>query len=166
MKIVKAIPSDLVEILFLLKECVSDLNTKGLKHWNSSFPGSDAMVKAIDDGVLYLYKELGIAKGFAIISEEEPEEYKKLDWGTSSEKTLFIKFLDVHPLFQGNGIAKKIIEYLENYASSNAFSSIRVDIYGALGSANELYTELGYANSGEFHSSFQATPYVAFEKGL
>jgi GNAT superfamily N-acetyltransferase len=166
MKILKATADDLVEVLFLLKECVSDLNSKGLKHWNNAYPGADAMIKAMDSDTLFICKEIGIAKGFVTISEEPPAEYKDIDWQTGSDKVLYIRYLAIHPLWQGKGIAKKLVDYVEKYASENNYSSLRADIYGGIGGANKLCEDLGFNKTGEFHSEFQSTPYLTYEKGL
>lgn len=166
MKILKATPNDLVEVLFLLKECVSDLNSNGLKHWNNAYPGADAMVKAIENGTLFLFKEIGISKGMVTVSEESPKEYDNIEWQAREGKVLYIKHLAVHPQWQGKGIAKKMVEYIEQYANENGFSALRVDIYGGIGGADKLCKDLGFNKTGQFHSEFQSVPYLAYEKGL
>ncbi len=166
MKIVKAVPSDLVEVLFLLKECVSDFNLSGLKHWNNAYPGAGAMKEAIDNGALYLYKEIGITKGMFVLSEEEPKEYKDVEWKTNSDRVLFVKYLAVHPGWKDKGIQARLIDYIEHYAGNNNFASIRVDVYGGIESAENFGQEIGFDKAGQFQTSFQTTPYLAFEKGL
>lgn len=166
MKILKATPKDLVEVLFLLKECVSDLNSNGLKHWNNAYPGADAMIKAIEEGSLFLFKELGILKGMVTVNEEAPEEYNNIEWQSNAEKILYIKNLAIHPNWQGKGIAKKLVETVEEYAKDKSYKALRVDIYSGIGAAEKLCEDLGFNKTGEFHTNFQATPYFAYEKGL
>jgi len=166
MKIEKAARIDLVDVLFLLKECVSSMNKKGLKHWNNAYPGSEIMVGAIEEGSLYLYKELGIVKGMIILSKDEPEEYKNIDWKLKSDKALYLKFLSIHPNWQKGDIGKELIEFAENYAKENGMHTVRTDVYGGVDSANNLGSKLGFTQAGEFHSSFQSMPYLAYEKGI
>lgn len=166
MKILKATHNDLVEVLFLLKECVSDLNSNGLKHWNNAYPGADNMIKAIESETLYLLKEKGVAKGMVTLGMESPEEYKNIEWKTDSDKIIFIKFLAVHPRWENTDIAKKLIEFVEQYASDNNFSALRIDVYGGIEMAEKLFDDTGFNKTGQFHSSFQSTPYYAYEKGL
>ena len=63
MNILQAAPNDLIDVLYLLKDCVSDMNGKGHKHWNSAYPGTDFIREAIDKKTLYLYKDKRITKG-------------------------------------------------------------------------------------------------------
>jgi GNAT superfamily N-acetyltransferase len=166
MKIVQAVPQDLVEVLYLLKVCVNDMNEKGQKHWNNAYPGTEIMTKAIENKTLYLYKDLGITKGLIVLSHVEPEEYKDIDWPCREDKVLFLRFLTVHPLWQDAGIEKKLVEFAETFAKENKFSTIRVDIYSGVNGAEKLCVDMGFSQAGKFHSKFQQTPYFAYEKSL
>ena len=166
MKIVKAEPNDLVEVLFLLQICVEDLNQKGFKHWNSAYPGSEAMVKAIESGSLYIYKENEVSKGMIILSDEQPDEYNGIPWKANNSKVIYLKFLAVHPLWQNTGIAKKLVVFSEQQAREQGYSAIRVDIYSGLPSASHMFTDNGFTMAGQFHSTFQTSPYHAYEKSL
>jgi GNAT superfamily N-acetyltransferase len=165
MKIVKAEPNDLVEVLFLLQVCVDDMNQKGYKHWNNAFPGSELMISAINNNSLYLYKENGVARGMIVLSDEQPEEYKNIEWQTAASKVMYLKYLAVHPIWHGTGIAKKLIGYAEQYAREHEFSALRVDIYSGLPSEH-MFTETGFSKTGQFHSTFQTAPYHTYEKSL
>ncbi len=164
MNIIKAEHGDLVEVLFLMKECVEDLNYKGFKHWNNAYPGSGILIQAIKDGSLYLYKDNGISKGMIILSTDAPKDYEKIKWQLNSNKILYLKFLTVHPLWQKKGVAKSLVEYAELYAKDNGFDAMRVDIYSGLESAEKMCGDLGFNHSGEFHTDFQKSPYFAYEK--
>lgn len=166
MNIIKAEHGDLVEVLFLMKECVEDLNYRGFKHWNSAYPGSGMLIQSIQNGNLYVYKDAGITKGMIILSNDEPEDYKKIKWQLNSKKILFLKFLAVHPIWQNKGIAKSLVEYAELYAKDNGYDAMRVDMYSGIESAEKMCGDLGFNHTGEFHTDFQITPYFAYEKGL
>ena len=56
MEIQLASSSDFVEILFLLRQCIKDMNEKGLKQWNTAYPSPEMIRGDIDGGVLYLYR--------------------------------------------------------------------------------------------------------------
>jgi GNAT superfamily N-acetyltransferase len=166
MKIVKAEPGDLVEVLFLLQVCVDDLNQNGFKHWNNAYPGSEIMVKAIENNSLFIYKELGVAKGMVILSDEQPDEYKKIEWQSNASKVMFLKFLAVHPMWQHHGIAKKLVSHAEQVAREKNYTALRVDIYSGLPSSENMFTDVGFNKTGQFHSTFQTAPYLAYEKSL
>lgn len=166
MKIQQAVLQDLVEILYLVKVCVSDMNEKGQKHWNNAYPGANYLLSCIENNTLFLCRENEVAKGMIILSKDEPEEYKPIDWQGKSDKVLFIRFLAVHPLWQGKGIAKKLVAFAEEYSKKNAFSSIRMDIYSGIEGAFNFCSNMGFNQTGQFHSKFQQNPYLAFEKSL
>jgi GNAT superfamily N-acetyltransferase len=166
MKIQQAVPQDLVEVLYLMKVCVSDMNEQGQKHWNNAYPGQEFLITAIEKGSLYTYKDLEVVKGMVVLSDEEPEEYKNIEWVGKGDKVLFIRFLAVHPTWQGKGIAKRLVEYAEGYSKDHGYTSIRVDIYSGVPGAEKLCIDLGFNQTGQFHSPFQQTPYFAFEKSL
>lgn len=166
MKILQAKKQDLVEVLYLLKVSVSDMNEKGQKHWNSAYPGTDYIVESIENESLYIYKDKGIAKGMVVLSNEEPEEYKNIEWQGKGDKVLFIRFLIVNPQWQNAGIAHKLMEYAEEYSKDKGYNTIRVDIHSGVPGAEKLCTDGGFNQTGQFHSSFQQAPYFAYEKSL
>ncbi len=166
MNILKAEAGDLVEVLFLMKECVEYLNDEGFKHWNNAYPGTRYLKQAIDNGNVYIYKDKGIAKGMVILSTEPPEDYKNIEWQINNDKVLYLNFLAVHPIWQKLGIDKSLVEYTELYAKDNGYAAVRSDIYSGLPTANDMYSDLGFNKTGQFHTGFQTAPYFAFEKGL
>ncbi len=76
MNILLAKDTDLIEILYLLRVCVLDMNMKGLKHWNSACPGAEQMQKDLDNKSIYLVKDRGVCKGMITLDEQEPDDYK------------------------------------------------------------------------------------------
>jgi GNAT superfamily N-acetyltransferase len=165
MKIVKAEPNDLVEVLFLLQMCVTDMNQNGFKQWNNAYPGSDLMIDAINKDSLYLYKENEVAHGMIVLSDEQPEEYKNIEWQAKGPKVLYLKYLAVHPIWHGTGVAKKLVGFAEQFAREHEYSALRVDIYSGL-PAEHMFAEIGFSKTGQFHSTFQTAPYHAYEKSL
>ena len=166
MKIVQAVPQDLVEVLYLVKVCVNDMNEKGQKHWNNAYPSIEYIQQSITNENFYLYKDNEVAKGMIILSDEEPEEYKNIEWQGKEDKILFLRFLAVHPNWHGQGIAKRLIEYSEGYAKDHGYSTMRVDIFSGIEGAEKLCADKGFSQTGQFHSKFQQTPYFAYEKSL
>lgn len=166
MKILQAAPIDLIDVMYLTKVCVSDMNYKGQKHWNNAYPGTDFLVESIKNKNLFIYKDLGVAKGMVVLSSNEPEEYKDIEWKGKKEGILFLHFLTVHPNWQGEGIAKRLIEFAESYAKDNSFSTMRVDVFSGVDGAEKLCVGMGFNQAGQFHSKFQQTPYFAYEKSL
>lgn len=99
MEIKQASSYNLVDALFLLKQCVLEMNKKGLKQWNSAHPSPQDIKADIDKGTLYICYEMNIAQGMIILSEDVPEEYKEIQFKGKSDKVLYIKRFAIHPLW-------------------------------------------------------------------
>jgi len=164
MEIKKAKSSDLVEILFLLKVCISDMNEKGLKHWNSAFPGIDQIKKDLMEGNLYLAKDNGVCKGMVTLNDVEPDEYKAMKLDPTGVKPLFLQRLAVHPSWQGQGIAGKLVDFAQKMARDKGFTCIRTDIHQSCADAIELCKSLDFNKIGSFQSEYQRMPYLCYEK--
>ena len=106
MEILQAKQIDLIEILFLVRECVKDMNSRGMKHWNSSYPGTDDVTKDLNKESIYLVKDIGICLGMVTINELEPDDYKDIKWSDNNSKILYMKRMAVHPYWQDKGIGK------------------------------------------------------------
>ncbi|MBN1599010.1 MAG: GNAT family N-acetyltransferase [Bacteroidales bacterium] len=166
MKIIQAQPQDLVDILFLLKQCVKDMNSKGFKHWNSAHPSPELIKNDIEKGTLYLYTDLGIVQGMINLSDEIPEEYKDIKWKLENEKILYVKRFAIHPLWQEANIGEQLIGFAENFAKEHNFKGVRLDVLDSYPLNEKFFESKDYGKAGTFHSDFQKIPYACFEKGL
>ncbi len=166
MEIQKAKPSDLIEILYLLKECVRDMNQKGMKHWNSCYPGIEDIDHDLNKESIFLVKNKGICMGMITLNESEPEEYKEINWSSNDSKILYMKRMAVHPNWQDRGVAEMLVKFAEDYARENKYKYIRLDTLSSNQSENKLYSNGKYNEVGQFHSSFQKTPFKCYEKKI
>jgi ribosomal protein S18 acetylase RimI-like enzyme len=166
MEILQAKQSDLIEILFLVKECVKDMNSKGMKHWNSSYPGVEEIGLDLDKGFIYLVKNKGVCVGMVTLNESEPDEYKGIKWSGNNLKILYMKRMAVHPVWQDKGIAEMLVKFAEKYAGEKKYSYIRLDTLSSNQAEANLYTNGSYDEVGEFYSTFQKTPFKCYEKKI
>ncbi len=166
MDIIKAKATDLVEILFLLKVCTRDMNSRGLRHWSSTFPSSDEINHDLQQGSIYLVKDKGVCKGMINLHNTEPEDYSQMNLSADNSKPLFVYCMAVHPNWQGQGIAKMMIDFVQKLAKENGFTSIRLDIYKSSLDARQFCENLSFREIGSFQANFQRIPYVCYEKQL
>ncbi|MBN2612573.1 MAG: GNAT family N-acetyltransferase [Bacteroidales bacterium] len=166
MEIIKAIPSDLVEIMYLLRVCVRDMNEKGMKHWNNVYPEGSLMRKNLYNGLIYLVKDKGVCKAMMTLNPEMPEDYKSMAIAGIAEKTLFVQWFAVHPKWQQKGISKMLMDFAENFARTNGFHSIMLDIYSNHELAQQICQKNDYNQIGTFHSAMQKDPFVCYSKEL
>ena len=166
MEIIQAKDNDLIEILYLLKVCILDMNKKGLKHWNSAYPEVESIQRDLDRRAIYLLKDRGVCKGMLTLNDSEPEEYNQVNWPDKTSRSLYLHRMAVHPKWQGVGLAKRLVEFADNYARSNGYHSIRLDVFSPSERARQLYEKQDYHEIGVFNAAYQKVPYVCYEKKL
>jgi ribosomal protein S18 acetylase RimI-like enzyme len=166
MEIIQAKQSDLIEILFLIRECVRDMNSRGMKHWNSSYPGVEEISADLDNGFIYLAKERGVCMGMVTLNESEPDEYKGIKWSADSSKILYMKRMAVNPVWEDKGVAEMLVTFAEKYAKDKKYSYIRLDTLSSNQLEAKLYANGNYDEVGEFYSTFQKTPFKCYEKKI
>ncbi len=166
MEIMQAKESDLIEILYLLRVCILDMNQKGMKHWNSVYPSADMIWNDLERSSVYLIKEMGICKGMVTLDSIEPEEYKGIQWTTPARKPLFLHRLAVHPIWQGQGIAGMLLKFAEEYAKKNGYDALRIDVNSTSTNARNLCRKQLFNEAGNFFSAFQQQPFICYDKKI
>jgi GNAT superfamily N-acetyltransferase len=166
MEILQAKPIDLVEILYLVKVCIADMNARGLTHWNSSYPGTSVIQHDLDEGRVFLYKDKGVCKGMVTLSSQAPAEYGQLSFYSEGAKPLYLMRMAVHPLWQDKGIASALIEFAQQMARENGYDCIRLDVYQPSEQERQLCIGENFKEVGTFQSESQRIPYLCYEKQL
>lgn len=166
MEIVKAKPTDLIEILYLLRVCILDMNKKGLSHWNSAYPGPEKIQQDLRDGSIYLVKDRGVCKGMVTLNESEPEDYKQLVFPAARKKPMYLQHIAVHPKWQGQGIATRMVDFAQKLALEKGFDAIRLDFFQPSEGARQLCKKKSFKEVAPFHSAYQKIPFVCYEKQL
>jgi hypothetical protein len=166
MEIKQASSIDLVDVLYLLKQCVMDMNRKGLKQWNSAYPSPELIREDIDKGTLYVYSEMKIAQGMINLSEEAPEDYKDIQWQQTTGKALYVKRFAVHPIWIESEVPINLINFAEKFAKDNNFTTIRIDVLDSYPVDEKFFSARNFTAAGSFHSEFQKLLYTCYEKNL
>jgi GNAT superfamily N-acetyltransferase len=166
MEIIQAKPTDLIEILYLLRVCILDMNAKGLKHWNSAYPGTEMIQSDLAAGAIYLIKDKGVCKGMVALNDKEPEDYREIPFQSGRKKPLYLQNMAVHPNWQGAGIARQLVEFAEEFAQEKGFDCIRLDIFQPSESVRQLYEKRLFRDVSSFHTTYQKIPFVCYEKQL
>jgi GNAT superfamily N-acetyltransferase len=142
------------------------MNTKGLTHWNNTFPGNELIKKDLQEGCIFLAKEKGVCKGMITISECEPEDYRQLNIASQNSRPLYLHRIAVHPLWQGKGIARQMIEFARQRAKETGFNCIRLDVFKPSARAIALCVKNDFKEIGSFQAEYQRIPFVCYEKQL
>ncbi len=165
MELFKATLSDLIEILYLLRVCIIDMNEKGMKQWNSAYPERSVIRRFLEEGKIYLVKERWVCKGMITISDDEPEDHIDLQ-KPGIKATLFLRWLAIHPLWQGKGIDRMLINFAEKFAAEKGYLKIKLDVFSSSDMVNHLVKEFSFSEVGKFYTSYQKIPFICYEKQL
>lgn len=127
MDIIKGQRQDLSDIISIISECTELMKSQGILQWDEYYPTIDIVENDIEDGSCYVMKHNNRCVACVAINEEEEEGLNRIVSSTKEGKRLAIHRLCVHPNFQGKGIAKTILKFIEEFCNTNAYDFIRLD---------------------------------------
>ncbi|MDI3526007.1 MAG: hypothetical protein PWR03_190 [Tenuifilum sp.] len=118
-EIVKADKRNLLEVLYIIRECSRQLLEKGVKYWNNSLADYVEIEEDIASGSIFVVKINHVVVGTITL--------KVVDEG----QAVLIDRLAIYPAYQKKGLAQKLIEFSVNYAkeinAKKIFGYIPVD---------------------------------------
>ncbi|MDD4761184.1 MAG: GNAT family N-acetyltransferase [Bacteroidaceae bacterium] len=148
----------------IIHECIKDMETKGIFQWNQYYPDIEVIIEDIEKRTLYLIKKEDEYQGIITLDKDQPTEYTKIPWLSPTGRNLIIHRLAVHPKWQGKGIAMKLMDFAEEYASKNNYVSVRLDAFTANPNSNRLYEKRGYKIVGQIYIPMRELPFHCYEK--
>ncbi len=151
MRITLAEENDIDRIMNLVKDCIKNMESQGINRWNDYYPPREIIQDDIERGSMYILKKNHAVLGIISLNEEQPPEYNRLNWSTPHGRILVIHRLAVNPIFQKQGIGRNLINYAENYAIDNGYTSIRLDAYSGNPRALRLYEKRQYKRVGQVY---------------
>lgn len=166
MNITLAKDKDLSLIMDMYSKCKKDMIKKGNDQWDGEYPDKKTIGLDIKEKNLYVIVEKGVCVAAIALNEMQAPEYENVNWQLKYGKCLVIHRLAVSPDFQGRGIAKNIMKFVEEKALLNAYKSIRLDTYCKNESAINFYKKCSYNIVGEVSFSHKSLPFKCFEKIL
>jgi len=167
MKIEKAVQTDLEKLYAITKSCGKHMIEQGIFQWNDYYPSKEVLQKDIDLNQIWKLIEGESCIGMIVLTEIEDAEYDNVKWLTENHNNLYIHRLAVDPRFQGKGCAQKLMNFAENYAIENKYSSIRLDTFSQNKRNQEFYKQQNYTQLGAIYFPNQSEfPFYCFEKVL
>ncbi|MGD1821034.1 MAG: GNAT family N-acetyltransferase [Pleomorphochaeta sp.] len=155
------------EILTHEEENISYTNwQKGL------YPTLEYAKKAIEEKTMFVgINSDGLMYGSVILNNIQPKEYNNIDWIEKFEanEIMVIHTLCIRPSQSGQGHAKKMVKFSEDFAKEKGYKVIHLDTYEGNFPAAALYPKMGYLYSGKTKFHFQEKIWetlICFEKTL
>jgi ribosomal protein S18 acetylase RimI-like enzyme len=159
-------PSDLAPLLALLRDCVSEMQARGLDQWDDVYPTSATLLGDIQTGTLYLASRAGATPllGALTLNQRQDPEYADVAWAIAVEPIAVVHRLMVHPAAQRGGLGRFLMRFAEREAHRLGCRAIRLDTMDANTRALALYRALGYRQAGGVR--FRKGAFTCFERRL
>ncbi|WP_264520906.1 GNAT family N-acetyltransferase [Flavobacterium sp. N1994] len=157
--------SEVPAIWGILQQAIQRRKADGSNQWQDGYPNPEVVTQDIEKGVGYLITfNTTIIAYTAILINDEPE-YDTIEgqWLTHHDFVVYHR-VAVSDAFLGQGVAKRMLAYIEDYARQNQIYSLKVDTNFDNAPMLTLLQNNGYVYCGEVY--FRGSPRKAFEKVL
>ena len=164
-KIELATQNQLDRVKEIAEACAKNMIENNIFQWNDKYPSKEIFKEDIKNKSLYVSKINHKIVGCIMFSSSKDDVYKTVNWITEDEYNLYIHRLAVHPFFQKRGIARKMMDFAEDFAKSNNYLSIRLDTFSQNPRNNKFYKSRGYNKLDDVYFPKQSEfPFHCYEK--
>lgn len=156
--------SQIPEILTITDACRLAMEANGIYQWTTEYPSKKAFENDIERNELYVLHQYNDIVGCIVVSLFMDEEYRSIDWLTENDKNYYIHRLGVHPKYQGQGFAQRLMDFGENFARENNALSVRLDTFSQNKRNQKFYEQRGYTRLGDIFFPKQSEhPFHCYE---
>lgn len=158
-----AILSEVPRIWTILQQAIQRRKADGSNQWQDGYPNPEVITQDIQKEVGYVITFNNTIIAYtAILINDEPE-YNAIEgkWLTNQDFIVFHR-VAVADAFLGQGVAKRMLAYIEDFARQNQIYSLKVDTNFDNAPMLTLLQNNGYVYCGEVY--FRGSPRKAFEK--
>ncbi len=156
--------SDLPEILSLFRAATNHMDQQGVLQWDEIYPDESVLRDDIAQCTMTLGWIDGRIAVVFVLEYCKEDDYESADWRYCTSDIVVLHRLCVHPDFQGQGVARTAMDYLEQQVLSSGISAIRLDAFSQNPGALHLYESRGYEKAGEIR--YRKGLFYLYEKKL
>ena len=155
-------------ILAIAGACAQKMIANGIYQWNAHYPSRQAFEKDVERQELYILENDGNFIGSIVISTFKDLIYDQIEWITENDApSIYLHRLAVHPQYQGQGNAQKLMDFAENRAKKDGFQSVRLDTFSQNMRNQRFYEQRGYQKLGNVYFHKQSKhPFYCYELPL
>ena len=146
----------------IIESVIDKMNAEQIFQWDEQYPSREIIKKDISEGSAFGFFQLDELRGYIVLNEEYSPEYNSLEWKDKNGTALIVHRLSIKADCQGQGIAKQLMMFAEEYAINRGNSSIRLDAFLHNKAALSLYDNLGYTKVGTV--TFRKGEFYCYEK--
>ena len=159
----QAIPSETPQIWIILQQAIARRKADGSAQWQDGYPNPDVIQNDIDKNAGFVLTEGDIIIGYSavLINDEPAYETIKGNWLTKGDFVVFHR-VAISEKHLGKGLAKKLMNFIEDFAISNNIYSVKADTNFDNFAMIAVFEKLDYSYCGEVH--LRGSARKAFEK--
>jgi ribosomal protein S18 acetylase RimI-like enzyme len=158
---------DLKRVVSITNACAVHMISKKIFQWDENYPNIEIFKDDVKNKSLFVIEDNELIMGCICISLQIDDVYKDVKWLTPNSNNVYLHRLAIHPNFQGQGLALKLMEYAEDFTIKNGCISIRLDTFSGNPKNNKFYTLQGYTILEKiFYRNQSDMPFHCFEKIL
>jgi ribosomal protein S18 acetylase RimI-like enzyme len=165
-RIVLATMKEIEEIMGLIKDCIKDMESRGIHQWGDFYPTRQIIEDDIENGSMYVAEENDEVLGIITINEEQPPEWGNVNWSAQEGRIITVHRLAVKPIRQKQGIGERLLDYAETHAINNGCTFVRLDAYSGNPRALRLYEKHQYSRVGQIRFPERDLVFYCYEKKL
>jgi GNAT superfamily N-acetyltransferase len=140
---------DMPAVCALFKDAIDRMNQTGILQWDEIYPTPAILNADLAARQLHVAEiDGGTVAGAVTLSEECHPDYQSTTW-LGGEPYLIVHRLCVSPSYQGQGVARAMMLWVEEWAKVNGYADIRLDAFSQNPYALRMYDRLGYGKRGE-----------------
>ena len=163
----KAQLDEIDELMAITQACANDMISNGIFQWNEHYPNREAFVEDVENGELFVLSKEDSIVGCIVISYIKDKEYDDVKWLTPDAENIYIHRLAIHPAFQGQGLARRMMDFAEDFAKEAKATSVRLDTFSQNKRNQRFYEARGYTRLGDVYFPKQSDfPFHCYELPL
>ncbi|MFD1772170.1 GNAT family N-acetyltransferase [Sphingobacterium suaedae] len=146
----KAVTSDLSIIWEIVQQAIQRRKEEGSKQWQDGYPNPSVIEDDINRGVAFVYQNDTDVVGYCAILQNDEPAYANIEgaWLTHGD-FLVIHRVAISGNYLGKGLAKRMLEAVEELARERGVPSIKADTNFDNPAMMHVFEKLGYQYCGE-----------------
>ena len=161
----KATTSEIPVIWEILQQAIARRKQDGSEQWQDGYPNLQSVQNDVEKGQGFVLTDGETIAGYsAVLINDEPEYAKIIGQWLTNDDFVVVHRVALSENYLGKGLAKKIMECIEEFAISNNIYSIKADTNFDNAAMLKIFENLGYKYCGKVY--FRGGERRAFEKVL
>lgn len=152
------------EICGLFRDAIAKMDKSGIPQWDEVYPCRSDIMRDVENKQMRVCLADGKIAAVYTLNQDYDEQYNNAQWQYPDASFMVLHRLCVSPSFQHQGIAAKLLAYIEDELRKMNIETVRLDAFTQNPYALKLYEKAGYVITGT--ANFRKGLFYLMEKKL